>query len=164
MGFLGLTLGAIFALLAYLTNGYQFLSKLQSVTSFFSLIGSWIYGFIQFIGSLWGFFYQDILIGLKNLIIDSVFGKGTNPIIPFLALSLIGFVGAILILVVLEIQFVRTILEKVSALINYVIYLPFKFYESLQRAWSKIVSQLGIQRPIQQITLPIRKICRNLYL
>lgn len=143
LGFLGLTLGAVFALIAYVNNRSKFLAKFSNVTDFFKQIGAWIKGTFDFIGTVWGYIYQNILINSKNAIIDNVFGKNVDKVIPFLALSLIGFIGAIVILVILELQFVRSILSKISRAINYIVYLPVNFYNWLQDAWNNVLEVLG---------------------
>ena len=143
LGFLGLTLGAIFAIIAYINNGSDFLASFKSVSDFFKLIGGWIKGTFDVIGIIWGFIYQDILIGTKNLIINSIFGANVDKLIPFFALSMVGFFGAIIILSILELQFVRTILGKISDLIVYIISLPFDVYNWFQTTWNKIIALLG---------------------
>ena len=140
LGFLGLTLGAIFAIIAYVNNSSDFLSSFNNVTNFFKLIGGWIKGVFDVLGILWGFFYQNILIGTKDLILKSIVN---NSVLAFLALSLIGFVGAIVILVILELKFVRVFLAKVSDIINYIIRLPFTAYQRLQQTWGAIIAKLG---------------------
>ena len=142
LGFLGLTTGALFALLAYLNNSHNFTSKFQSVKDFFSLLGGLLKGLLDVIGIIWGFIYQNILIGTKNYILNDIF-HNTNVIVPFLALAVIGFVGAIVILVLLELQFVQTFLKKLSDGVNFVVSLPFKLYERIQQAWNNIVKKLG---------------------
>lgn len=140
LGFLGLTLGAAFAIIAYVNKGSNFLSSFNNVTNFFKLIGGWIKGSFDVLGNIWGFFYQDILIGTKNAIVAGIFG---STILAFFALSLIGFVGAIVILVILELKFVRVFLTKVSDLINFIFRLPFTAYQHLQKTWGAIIAKLG---------------------
>ena len=143
LGFLGLTLGAVFAIIAYINNKQDFLASFQSVSDLVTLIGGLIKGFFDFLGSIWGFIYQDILIAIKNFIIDNIFGAHVDIIIPFFAISMIGFFGAIIILMVLELQFVRAFLKKVSSLVNYIISLPLNIYNWIQASWEKIVILLG---------------------
>ena len=143
LGFLGLTLGAVFAIIAYINNKQDFLASFQSVSDIVTLIGGLIKGFFDFLGSIWGFIYQDILIAIKNFIIDNIFGAHVDIIIPFFAISMIGFFGAIIILMVLELQFVRAFLKKVSSLVNYIISLPLNIYNWIQASWEKIVIFLG---------------------
>jgi hypothetical protein len=142
LGFVGLTLGAIFGIFAYFNNQEDFLSKLQNITDFAKLLGGFIKGVFDFIGLIWGFFYEYLLIGSRDFIVNDIF-KNSDSVIPFLALSLIGFFGAIIILVILELKFVQTLLTKVSDVINYLVSLPFKFYERLQTLWMKILKKIG---------------------
>lgn len=143
LGFLGLTTGGVFAVIAYLNNRDNFISHLQDITNILGYIGSLIQGFFQFLGLIWGFIYQVIIQGTKSFIIDNIFGQNVNPVIPFLSLSLIGFIGAIVILVVLELSFVQTFLEKVSDTVNYIVTFPFRLYERIQGAWNGILKKLG---------------------
>ena len=143
LGFLGLTLGAVFAIIAYFNLKQDFLASFQSVSDLVTLFGGLIKGFFDFLGSIWGFIYQDILIAIKNFIIDNIFGAHVDIIIPFFAISMIGFFGAIIILMVLELQFVRAFLKKVSSLVNYIISLPLNIYNWIQASWEKIVILLG---------------------
>ncbi len=142
LGFLGLTTGALFALLAYLNNSHNFTSKFQSVKDFFGLLGGLLKGLLDVLGIIWGFIYQNIILGSKDYIVKDIF-HNANPLVPFLALAVIGFVGAIVILVLLELQFVQTFLKKITDGINFVVSLPFKLYERIQQAWNKIVKKLG---------------------
>ena len=142
LGFLGLTLGAVFAIFAYFNNKENFLSKLQSVTDLLGLIGGLIKGFFDFLGIIWGFIYEVILKGSRDFVVNDIFKNSTIEI-PFLALATIGFIGAIIILVILELSFVQTLLQKTSDLINYIVSLPFRFYERIQQIWNKIIQKIG---------------------
>lgn len=142
LGFLGLTTGALFALLAYINNSHNFTSKFQNVKDLLGLIGSLLKGLFDVLGIIWGFIYQNIILGTKDYILKDIF-HNTNPLVPFLALAVIGFVGAIVILVLLELQFVQTILKKISEAVNFVVSFPFRLYERIQQGWNNIVKKLG---------------------
>ena len=142
LGFLGLTLGAIIGILAYLNSRDNFLSRLQNITDFLKFLGGLIKGFFQFLGLIWGFIYEVILKGSASFIVHDIF-QSQEPLIPFIVVSIVSFLGAIAILVVLELSFVRTFLQKVSDLVNYVVTLPFRFYERLQDIWKNIITKIG---------------------
>ena len=143
LGFSGLTLGAIFAIFAYFNNRDNFLSKLQSVTDLLGLIGGLIKGFYDFLGIIWyNLIYEVILKGSRDFVVNDIFKNSTIEI-PFLALAMIGFIGAIVILVILELSFVQTLLQKTKDLINYIVSLPFRFYERIQQIWTKILKKIG---------------------
>lgn len=142
LGFLGLVAGAVFAVFAYFNNRDKLLASFQNITDFFKFLGGLVKGTFDVLGIIWGFIYEGILISTKNFIVNDIF-KNTDIVIPFLALAVIGFFGAIILLVLLELNFVRTFLRKVSNGVNYIVSLPFKLYDRLQEIWTKVLAKMG---------------------
>ena len=140
--FVGLALGSILGLFGLIFLRANFFDKIKNITNVFGFIGSLIRGLFEFIGLLWGFFYEQILIALKNFIVNDIF-KNQENIIPFLALSLIGFLGCVFLLVIFELNAVQKLFNKLGKILDTFLNIPRKIYARFLRFWDRILEKMG---------------------
>ena len=140
---IGILLGIIFGLFGFLVAQDEVLLQLKDVSDFFSFLGGLIVGIIDVIAIILGAFW-DILVGLKNFVLD-VFSS--DFLMSFIFVAIVGFIGTIFILVILESRLLDRILDGLSKIFENIFSLPRKTYNYLDKViWNSIIQKLG--RPV----------------
>ena len=142
---IGITLGAILGLFTALYYTQNLSNKLSSIGTFFSWLGGLIKGIydvcVIIIVFIWG-----LLVELKNFVFNDIF-KSTDITIPFITVAIIGFIGAIIVLFILESKLFAAAIQKIHNLYFYIISLPRRIFNYLDRNIWKGAILVKIGRP-----------------
>ncbi|MHA1991796.1 MAG: hypothetical protein ACW98A_12580 [Candidatus Hodarchaeales archaeon] len=140
---IGIMLGLVFGLFGFLVAQDEVLLQLQDISNFLSFIGGIIVGIIDIIAIILGAIW-DILVGLKNFVLD-VFSS--DFLMSFIFVAFLGFIGAIVVLLILESRILGRIIDSLSGVIDNIFALPRRTYNYLDKViWNSVVQKLG--RPI----------------
>lgn len=135
---LGTLFGTLLGIVAFVSLREDFLSKLEDIGSLFSWLGELIKGLWDVFTFVLGIF-AGLLVGLKDFIVNEIFGSDTPTEIPFIVLSIVGFVGVVLLLVVIESKFVHKSIQRLKVAFAFVLEIPYMIYDGLDSVWNGVL-------------------------
>lgn len=142
---IGLSLGLLLGVIVAVTDTEQLINRIRDVADIFGWLIGLIVGFFQFIRDLlvgiWG-----LLVGLKNFVITDIFNNTDFILIPFFALSAVGFILMILILFFIESKYINKAIKKFQDTFAYFLTIPRRFYNYLdQKVWNFLLVNVGLK-------------------
>ncbi|MHA2363697.1 MAG: hypothetical protein ACXAC7_07050 [Candidatus Hodarchaeales archaeon] len=139
---IGIALGAIVGGFGLIFKPQEVLDRISDISELFAWIGELLTELKDALVDL-GVILADLLIALKDFIVNNVFGEDVTLEIPFIALSLIGFIGAIIILMMLESRFIGRIVDRIKETLSFIPKIPWLIYDKFDQWWDVILIKVG---------------------
>jgi len=121
--------------------------RINQTFDLFSGIGNLLSFLYDLIVGFFGAIY-DALIVIKNIVVNLADPTSSNvPLeIPFVILALIGFLVAIMTLIILELKALQLVVNRIKNSFNFFLAVPRKTYNKLDDSWTLLLVKVG--RPV----------------
>jgi hypothetical protein len=142
LSLVGISIGVLLGLIGFLANSSGFWDKLGDFGAFIGFIGEFIVAIITAFVELLKLFWS-LLVGLKDFVQNELFAS-QDFLAPFIFTAIIGFIGAIGILLFLESQIISKFVNKIQEFVSYIFSIPRRIYDYLDKSvWDRLVFRLG---------------------